>query len=345
VLGSEQFLEHGAEWRTVEVVAFDPETGDATVVFPNEPERHVVPPSGIYGIEVEPGQQLRVVQLATGELIFSDFERGQPLLLLLVLYVLVVLIVARWRGLGALLGLALAFGVFIFYTVPALLEGAPPVLVGLVTGAGALAMLLYVAHGFNARTTTAYLGTIAGLALTAGLGVWAVNAAHIPGVPSEYETNVLFISGDLQLSGLALCGIMLASLGLLNDVTVTQASAAWELRRARPDLSRWELYRRTMRVGRDHIASTVYTIAFAYVGAALPLIILILAYNSSVGGAVTSSEIAGEVVRTLVGSIGLVLTVPLTTAIAAVVAAPGAFQVPAEEHAPDPAAAPETMEA
>jgi len=195
-----------------------------------------------------------------------------------------------------------------------------------VTGTGALSILLYVAHGFNARTTTAFLGTVAGLLVTALLGSWAIGAAHIPGVPSEAEVNVGFVSGTLSLSGLALCGLMLAGLGVLNDVTVTQASAVWELRRARPDLSRWDVYRRAMRVGRDHIASTVYTIAFAYVGSALPLIVLILVYNNSVGRAVGSSEIAGEVVRTLVGSLGLVLAVPFTTLIGAVVAQPGALK-------------------
>src|SRR5690606_10327178 len=119
--------------------------------------------------------------------------------------------------------------------------------------------------------------------------------------------------------GLVLCGVILAGLGVLNDVTVAQASAVWELRAARPDMSRIELFARGMRIGRDHIASTVYTIAFAYVGAALPTIMLVSLYDTSAAATLTSADIAEEVVRTLVGSIGLVLAVPLTTAIGAIV--------------------------
>lgn len=327
VLGSQQYLEDGSTWDTATVVAFDDETGiiSATV----DGESVAIQSPGLPGAEFAPGDKLSVVKLPTGEVIFSDYKRGGPLLILLIAYVVAVLAVARWRGAGALLGLVLAFGVVVFYTVPALVDGQSPVLVGLVTGSGALALLLYIAHGFNARTTTAYLGTIAGLLVTVLLGSWAVDAARIPGVPSDAEVSVSFVAASLSLSGLALCGLMLAGLGILNDVTVTQASAVWELRRARPDLRRAEVYARGMRVGRDHIASTVYTIAFAYVGAALPLIVLIAVYNNSLTNAVTSSEIAGEVVRTLVGSFGLVLAVPLTTAIGALIAGPGAT-IPAE---------------
>jgi uncharacterized membrane protein len=328
VLGSEPYLAEGSSWATATVVAVDEATGVLTAQVHGSGVNVAIQPPGIPGVSFDQGDEISVVILQDGEAIFSDFKRGQPMLFLLALYVASVLAVARWKGLGALLGLVLAFGVVVFYTVPALLEGANPVVVGLVTGGGALALLLYVAHGFNARTTTAYLGTIAGLLVTALLGSWAIGAAKIPGVPTEAEVNLGFVAPALSLSGLALCGLMLAGLGILNDVTVTQASAVWELRRARADLSRWDVYKRGMRVGRDHIASTVYTIAFAYVGASLPLMVLILVYNNSVETAVTSSEIAGEVVRTLVGSFGLVLAVPLTTAIAALIVGPDAMLPP-----------------
>ena len=128
-------------------------------------------------------------------------------------------------------------------------------------------------------------------------------------------------SRGVSLQGVVICGIVLAGLGVLNDVTVTQASAVWELKAARPDLGWWSLFLRGMRIGRDHIASTVYTIAFAYVGAALPTLMFIALYSESIGRVLTTSDIAEEVVRTLVGSIGLVLAVPLTTLIGAFVAA------------------------
>lgn len=321
MLGSQQFLYEDARRLDAEVVAFDELTGESEVriTTPGAEAERTMAPTGNLALEFEPGDRIRVVEIDDGQVIFSDFERGVPLLALLIVYVVLVLAVAWWRGLGALVGLLAAFGIVGFYTVPALLDGGSPPLVGLVTAAGALFVLLYVAHGPNARTTTAYLGTIAGLMVTAILGTWAVSAAHIPGVPSEAEVNIAFVEGRLSLQGLALCGLMIAGLGVLNDVTITQASAVWELGAARPDLGPWQLFSRGMRIGRDHIASTVYTIAFAYVGASLPLILLIAVYDNPLATAVTSSEIAGEVVRTLVGSVGLVLAVPLTTAIAAVI--------------------------
>lgn len=295
-------------------------------------------------IVVEAGDVVRALQVDGGELIFSDFERGDSMLLLLIVYILLVVGVAWWRGIGALLGLAIAFGVVIFFTVPALYNGGHPLVVGLVTGAGALFALLYLAHGPNARTTTAYLGTLAGLVITAVLAWWAVSASQLTGLWSETGVHLELWSRDVSLKGLVLCGIILAGLGVLNDVTVTQASAVWELRAARPDMTRWELFARGMRIGRDHIASTVYTIAFAYVGAALPLIMLVSLYDTALGVTLTSGEVAEEVVRTLVGSIGLVLAVPLTTAIGAAVVGHDAVApedegtaVPAPVLPPEPA--------
>ncbi|WP_062521114.1 YibE/F family protein [Demequina silvatica] len=322
VLGSESLLYEDATRVEGVVVSVDDATGASVVDVTTEGwegERDMSP-TGNRALELEAGDTVVAVEVAPDQpLVFSDFQRDPPILALLIVYVVLVLAVAWWRGLGALVGLVLAFGIIGFYTVPALFDGANPAIVGLVTSAGALFVLLYVAHGPNARTTTAYLGTIAGLLMTALLGTWAVSAAQIPGVPSEAEVNLDFLEGRLSLSGLALCGLMIAGLGVLNDVTITQASAVWELGAARSDLGPWQLFRRGMRIGRDHIASTVYTIAFAYVGASLPLIMLIAVYDSPLSTAITSSEIAGEVVRTLVGSIGLVLAVPLTTAIGALI--------------------------
>ncbi|WP_062529766.1 YibE/F family protein [Demequina rhizosphaerae] len=321
-LGSESFLYEDARRLDAEVLAYDETTGESTVqvTTPGAEEERTMAPAGVASLTFEPGDEVRVIEVDPEQpLIFSDFARDPPILALLIVYVVLVIAVAWWRGLGALVGLTLAFGIVAFYTVPALFDGASPPVVGLVTSAGALFVLLYVAHGPNARTTTAYLGTIAGLVFTAIIGTWAVTAAQIPGVPSEAEVNLAFLDGRLSLQGLALCGLMIAGLGVLNDVTITQASAVWELGKARPDLGPWQLFSRGMRIGRDHIASTVYTIAFAYVGASLPLIMLIAVYDNPVSTAITSSEIAGEVVRTLVGSIGLVLAVPLTTAIGALI--------------------------
>lgn len=290
----------------------------------------------------EPGDQVRALMLETGEVIFSDFERGPPMLALLIVYVVLVTVVAWWRGIGSLLGLVTAFAVVIFFTVPALFNGGNPLIVGLVTGTGALFLLLYLAHGPNARTTTAYLGTIAGLALTTVLAWWAVDASRLTGMWSEDGVHLELAGRQVDLQGLVLCGIVIAGMGVLNDVTVAQASAVWELRAARPDISRWDLFQRGMRIGRDHIASTVYTIAFVYVGSALPTIMLISLYDTGLGVSLTSAEIAEEVVRTLVGSIGLVLAVPLTTGIGAMVVGRDALATPSQPDEPESRPVPPT---
>ncbi|GMA34172.1 YibE/F family protein [Demequina litorisediminis] len=323
----------GAEWVSVTVESVDPETGQATVDL--DGEERVLEDAGYSTFEYQEGDRVRALSLETGELVFGDFERGPPMLLLLVVYVVLVVAIARWRGIGALLGLLGAFGVVVFFTVPALFDGQSPLVVALVTGSGALFALLYLAHGVNARTTTAYLGTLAGLLITALLAWWAVGASRLTGIWSEEGTHLELAGRSVDLQGLVLCGIIIAGLGVLNDVTVTQSSAVWELRAARPDISRWSLFSRGMRIGRDHIASTVYTIAFAYVGAALPTLMLVTLYDNSIATTLTSAEIAEEVVRTLVTSIGLVLAVPLTTGIAAlVVGYDGAIE--GESHGDEP---------
>lgn len=311
----------GAQWVTVTVQSVEPETGVAQVVVDGDEDEHVLAmePPGFASFEYAEGDRVRALQLDTGEVIFGDFERGPPMLVLLIVFVVLVIAVAWWRGVGALLGLVVAFGIVVFFTVPALFDGGNPLIIGLVTGAGALFVLLYMAHGPNARTTTAYLGTLAGLSITAVLAWWAVSASRLTGLWSESGVHLELAGRQADLQGVVLCGVVIAGLGVLNDVTVAQASSVWELRSARPDISRWNLFLRGMRIGRDHIASTVYTIAFAYVGAALPTIMLISLYDSSLATSLTSADIAEEVVRTLVGSIGLVLAVPLTTAIGSVV--------------------------
>lgn len=332
-MGSLPTSAEGAEWvtATVETVT---DLGEATAVVSGDEEAGPVEIVGLGDptVVLHEGDRIRALQFADGTIGFSEFERGAPLLLLFLVYAAIVVGVAWWRGLGALLGLALAFGVVFFFTIPALFNGGNPLVIGLVTGAGALFALLYLAHGANARTTTAFLGTLAGLVVTAALASWAVDASKLAGLWSEEGLHLEFYSRGVSLKGILLCGIILAGLGVLNDVTVTQASAVWELRAARPDLGWWQLYVRGMRIGRDHIASTVYTIAFAYVGAALPTLMFVSLYDTTLGVTLTSSDIAEEIVRTLVGSIGLVLAVPLTTLIGALVVAGRSL---AEAEAPE----------
>ena len=246
---------------------------------------------------------------------FTDYQRNTPLVVLAVAFAVVVIAVARLRGLAALVGLGVAFVVMIKFMLPALLSGEDPLAVALVSSAAIMMVLLYLAHGVSIRTTTALLGTLFGLGLSALLGTWAVGATHLTGVGSEDDLTLTAVAGQVRLSGLLLAGIVIASLGILNDVTVTQASAVWELRDLDPTVPPRRLFAGAMRIGRDHIASSVYTLVFAYAGAALPVLLLINLADRPLNTILTGEAISQEIVRTLVGSIGLVLSVPLTTAV------------------------------
>ncbi|MDQ0374810.1 YibE/F family protein [Cellulomonas humilata] len=279
-----------------------------------------VPPE--YLPEIDPGDRVIAADLGslgtpeTG-LVFTDFVRGPPLGLLAAVFAVLVVAVARWRGFAALLGLGISMGVIGAFMLPALLEGKPALPVALVTSSAIMFVVLYLAHGFTLRTSTALVGTLLGLLATGFLATWASGAAHLTGLSGEYALDLLSYAPQARMSAILLCGMVIAGLGVLNDVTITQASAVWELHGSSPDAGWRELFGRGMRIGRDHIASTVYTIVFAYVGATLPLVLLVSISDRGMLDALTSGELAEEVARTLVGSIGLVLAIPLTTAIAA----------------------------
>lgn len=250
--------------------------------------------------------------------VFYDVDRAVPLWALTAAFAVVVVAVAGMRGLRSLVGLALAFGVIGFFLLPALLDGRDPLAVGVVASVAIMIVVLYLAHGFSRRTTTALLGTVAGLGVTAGLGALGAWAARLSGTATEEAYRYGQLTGQLTgttMRGVFLCGLVLAGLGVLNDVTITQASAVWELRAADPTADRRTLFRRAMRIGRDHIASTVYTMAFAYAGAALPVLLLLEVYRAPLAQTLTSGAFVEEIVRALVGSIGLVLAIPLTTAV------------------------------
>jgi uncharacterized membrane protein len=158
-----------------------------------------------------------------------------------------------------------------------------------------------------------------GLGITALLAAWATGAANLAGVGNHEATTLVNTSANISISGVILCGLIISGLGVLNDVTITQSSAVWELYELAPGSSARKLFTSAMRIGRDHIASTVYTIAFAYAGAALPILIIVMLYDRPLADTLTSAELSEEVIRTLVGSIGLVLAIPVTTLIAVLV--------------------------
>lgn len=250
---------------------------------------------------------------------FVDFQRTQPLVILAVVFAVFVVVTSRWRGLTALIGLAMSIVILTNFMLPAILAGASPIAVALVGSAAVMFVALYLAHGFNAATTTAVLGTLASLTLTAVLALVFVELANFTGLSSE-EAGFLQVSANqINLEGLLLGGIIVGALGVLDDVTVTQASAVWEIHGADPEMGTRDLYRSALRIGRDHIASTVNTLVLAYAGASLPLLLIFSLSDQGVGQIIGSEVIAEEVVRTLVGSIGLVASVPITTALAVLI--------------------------
>jgi uncharacterized membrane protein len=179
--------------------------------------------------------------------------------------------------------------------------------------------VLYLAHGFSARTSTAALGTLLSLLLIGLLGAAFAAATSLTGADEDTANLANALGSDLDGRGLVLAGLMIGALGALDDVTVTQTSAVWELRRADPHLRPIALFGAAMRIGRDHVASAVNTLVLAYAGAALPLLLLFSVAERGLTDTLTTQVIATEVVRTLVGSIGLVASVPLTTALAVAV--------------------------
>lgn len=254
---------------------------------------------------------------------FYDFRRGTPMLVLLVIFVVAIIALGRWRGVGALAGLAMSLLVIVAFALPSLLDGSNAVAVALVA-AGAIAFLaLFLAHGFNMATAAALLSTLASLALTGVLAWLFVEGSKFTGLADESVGYLDALGAQIDPQGLLLAGIVIGALGVLDDVTVTQVSAVWELRRAAPDLSMSDLFARGIRIGRDHISSTVNTLFLAYAGAALPLLLLFREAGQGVGSVATREIVAIEIVRALVGSIGLVASVPMATALAAKVVTSG----------------------
>ncbi|MCC3652777.1 MULTISPECIES: YibE/F family protein [Streptomyces] len=249
----------------------------------------------------------------------TDVDREVPISLLAGLFALAVVAVGRLRGLFALVSLVVSFGVLTLFILPAILQGENPLLVAVIGSSAIMLAALYLCHGLTARTSVAVLGTLISLLLIGVLGSVFIDWARLTGNTSDETGLIHGLYPDIEMSGLLLAGVIIGSLGVLDDVTVTQTSAVWELKQADPTMSARRLYRAGIRIGRDHIASVVNTLVLAYAGAALPLLLLFSIARSSVGTVALSEVVAEEIVRTLVGSIGLIASVPVTTGLAALV--------------------------
>jgi uncharacterized membrane protein len=293
--------------RTADIrVTSGEHTGEAvTLEFPEEPGQPVLVAGERLFLSVVIGED--------GQASFQYADRDRRILLgLLALgFAVAVVGLGRVRGVAALAALVLSVGLLLVFILPAILAGRNAVLVALV-GGGAIAIVsLYLAHGYRQLTHAAALGIFGALLLTVGLSSLVVTLAGFSGLTGD--DYFLIAIPELDLGGLVLAGVVLGALGALDDIAVTQASAVWEVHQANPELDRQSLYQAGIRVGRDHIVSTVNTLLLAYAGASLPLIILFSLSAQPLGVVASSEVVAVEIVRTLVGSVGLVAAVPLTT--------------------------------
>jgi uncharacterized membrane protein len=277
--------------------------------------------------DVDPGDEVRVTKtpeptpgaepLAGTGYGFVDFERRGPMLWLAALFVAAVLVLGRLRGALSLLGLAASLALVLVFVVPSILDGNSPLAVA-VTGSLAIALVtIPLAHGGGPKSLAALLGTAASLLLTAGLAVLFTELTHLTGLSSEEAIFLQLGQADLSLHGLLLAGMVIGALGVLDDVTISQASTVLALRRANPALGFRELFGRALHVGRDHVSATVNTLVLAYVGAGLPALLLFSAADLGVSEVANFEIVAKEIVATLVGSIGLICAVPITTGLAA----------------------------
>src|SRR5699024_1594703 len=231
------------------------------------------------------------------DFVFIDFDRDAPMLALAIIYVIVVLLGSRSSRMH---------------------EGMQPLLVAMHPASRIMVVALYLAHGVSTRTSTALFGTVLGIVITGVLAAWMTSWPNLAIAYSE-DGYLLVDTTDLAMTDIIVCAILITGLGVLNDVTITQASAVWELAAAAPRMKPGQLFSRAMRIGRDHIASTVYTITFAYVGSALMTLIIVSAHDQSLFDTLTLGDMSVEVVSILVCSIGLVVAIPLTTGLGVLV--------------------------
>ena len=298
--------------------------------------------------ELEVGDDLRVAPSAEAPIIqppgaegtpelaeyaLSDFERRRPMLLLALVFGALVILFGRLRGALSLVGLAVSLGVVLLFVVPAILDGKEPLVVAVV---GALAIMLAtiaLAHGTGPKSLAAILGTAASLLLTVALAVVFTDLTHLTGLAAEEAGFLQTTRSELSLDGLLLAGMVIGALGVLDDVTISQSSTVLALRGANPSLGFGELFGRAMRVGRDHVSATVNTLVLAYVGASLPVLLIFSSGELGVFEAANVELVAKEIVATLVGSIGLIAAVPVTTALAALLSAELSASELADTHA------------
>jgi uncharacterized membrane protein len=278
------------------------EVGDRVRVHANP-----VPATAVGGVNVDP-------------YVFADFERRRPLAILFVIFAALVIATGRFRGFRALVGLVASLAIVVFFLVPAILDGKTPETVALIGAFAVMLVTIPLAHGLGVKMLAACLGTAVSLLLTLLLAQSFTDLAHLTGLSSDEAVFLRATAGDISLQGLVLAGMLIGALGVLDDLTVSQASTVLALQRANAGQGFGALFRGATSVGHDHVAATVNTLVLAYVGASLPVLLIFSFGGTSFTDAINNEAVAEQVVAMLVGSIGLIAAVPITTALAALLA-------------------------
>ncbi|AKK04104.1 YibE/F family protein [Corynebacterium epidermidicanis] len=249
---------------------------------------------------------------------FADVHRTSTLTWWLIAVTVLIVAVGMHRGVLSLVGLGTTMAMVGFFLLPALLRGGSPIGLAVTGGAAVLFLVLFLVHGISWKTASALGGTLIALGLAAVLARFAIHGASLRGLGHEDNLHIQLYLPDVSVTGLMLCGFIIGALGVLNDVTVAQASTVQELVHADASAPAWSIFTSAMRVGRDHIASMVYTLVLSYTGAALPSLLLLSVSGRPLGQMLTGDIMATEFLRSAVGAMALVLAVPITTAVAAV---------------------------
>lgn len=290
-------------------------------------------PNGEIVVDIPPGERSEAVKYNPGDKVIvlvvqsqagttayiTDFVRTDALLILTALFLVIVVAIGRWHGVLSILSMVYSFLIIGQFVLPSIMRGNDPVVVALLGGFLISPVTFYLSHGFNRKTTVAVMGTFLALIFTGILSAAFVNAAKLTGITSDEALFVKqLINRDIDLRSLLLAGMIIGLLGILDDITVSQAAIVAKLRKTNPDMAFKATFFHSMDVGKDHIASLVNTLVLVYAGTSLPLFLLFANSGLTFGQAASSEIVATEIIRTLVGSIGLISAVPLTTLMACV---------------------------
>jgi uncharacterized membrane protein len=318
----------------------------ATIKILNGPQKgrvtQLTTVAAVGALDVQPGDHIRVFrnQLPAGGAVnippysFADFDRRGPMLWLTIGFCVLLVLTGRLHGLRALVGLGASLAIVVAFVVPAILHGSSPFAVAIVGAFAVMLVMMPLSCGLGAKALAAWLGTGVSLLLAAGLAYSFAHVAHLSGAATDESVYLGASQSRLSLQGLLVAGMVIGALGVLVDLTVSQASTVIALRRVNPSLRFGGLFRGALEVGHDHIAATVATLVFAYAGASLPVLLIFNVGGTSFTDAVNDEAVADEVIAALVGSIGLILSMPITTALAAVLAPRMSDrQLAAAEHA------------